>query len=156
MPTPASAAIVAMGTRGPSRCTAAVAARTRASWLRAASLRDSRELRTAAMCLLNLSLSPPAGALQLNGRNHPLTAAPKPQGDSMPSQPAPIPPDDPSRELTVARPDEDQSLPHIGLVGDTYTILVTGDDTAGRYTLIDMHVPPGGGPPPHRHDFEEM
>src|ERR1700678_2856683 len=74
----------------------------------------------------------------------------------MPSQPAVIPPDDPSRELTVARPDEDQSLPHIGLVGDTYTILVSGDDTAGRYTLIDMHIPPGGGPPPHRHDFEEM
>ena len=22
--------------------------------------------------------------------------------------------------------------------------------------LIDMYVPPGGGPPPHRHDFEEM
>jgi quercetin dioxygenase-like cupin family protein len=22
--------------------------------------------------------------------------------------------------------------------------------------VIDMHVPPGGGPPPHRHDFEEM
>ena len=74
----------------------------------------------------------------------------------MPDQPAAIPPDDPSRELTVARPDEDQSLPHIGLVGDTYTILVAGHDTAGRYTLIDMHVPPGGGPPPHRHDFEEM
>src|SRR5580692_2955148 len=67
-----------------------------------------------------------------------------------------LPPDDPHRHLTVARPDEDQSLPHIGLVGDTYTILVAGDDTAGRYTLIDMHVPPGGGPPPHRHDFEEM
>jgi quercetin dioxygenase-like cupin family protein len=33
---------------------------------------------------------------------------------------------------------------------------VTGKDTAGRYCLIDMHVPPGGGPPPHRHDFEEM
>jgi quercetin dioxygenase-like cupin family protein len=41
-------------------------------------------------------------------------------------------------------------------VGDTYTILLRGEDTAGRYTLIDMHVPPGGGPPPHRHDFEEM
>ena len=52
------------------------------------------------------------------------------------------------RELTVARPDQDQSLPHIGLVGDTYTILVTGADTAGKYTLIHMHVPPGGGPPP--------
>ena len=41
-------------------------------------------------------------------------------------------------------------------MGDTYTTLLRGEDTAGRYTLIDMHVPPGGGPPPHRHDFEEM
>jgi quercetin dioxygenase-like cupin family protein len=68
---------------------------------------------------------------------------------------ATIPADDPERNLTLARPD-DPSLPHIGLVGDTYTILVTGKDTAGRYSLIDMHIPPGGGPPPHRHDFEEM
>jgi quercetin dioxygenase-like cupin family protein len=67
-----------------------------------------------------------------------------------------IPPDDPHRHIVVARPDDDETLAHIGLVGDTYTILVTGDDTAGKYTLIDMHVPPGGGPPPHRHDFEEM
>jgi quercetin dioxygenase-like cupin family protein len=70
--------------------------------------------------------------------------------------PPTIPPDDPTRRLTVARPDSDQSLSHVGLVGDTYTILISGDDTNGRYTLIDMHVPPGGGPPPHRHDFEEM
>ena len=67
-----------------------------------------------------------------------------------------IPPDDPQRGLTVVRPDEDGSLPHIGMVGDTYTILLRGRDTAGRYTLIDMHVPRGGGPAPHRHDFEEM
>ena len=72
------------------------------------------------------------------------------------SRPAPIPPDDPERYLVLARPDEDQHLPHIGLVGDTYTILLKGEDTAGRYTLIDMHVPQGGGPGPHRHDFEEM
>ena len=71
-------------------------------------------------------------------------------------QPDRIPPDDPTRNLTPARPDEDQSLPHIRMVGDTYTILLTGEDTAGRYTLIDMHVPQGGGPAPHRHDFEEM
>jgi quercetin dioxygenase-like cupin family protein len=70
--------------------------------------------------------------------------------------PTTIPPDDPTRRLTVARPDQDQTLPHLGLVGDTYTILVGGDDTDGKYTLVDMHVPPGGGPPPHRHDFEEM
>jgi quercetin dioxygenase-like cupin family protein len=68
---------------------------------------------------------------------------------------APIPPDDPKRSLAIARPNTDQSLPHIGLVGDTYTILLSGDDTDGRYCLIDMHIPPGGGPPPHRHDFEE-
>jgi quercetin dioxygenase-like cupin family protein len=67
----------------------------------------------------------------------------------------PIPPDDPKRSLAIARPNTDQSLPHIGLVGDTYTILLSGDDTGGRYCLIDMHIPPGGGPPPHRHDFEE-
>ena len=72
------------------------------------------------------------------------------------AQHPPVPPDDPRRHLAVARPGEDQALPHLGVVGDTYTILLTGDDTAGRYTLIDMHVPPGGGPPPHRHDFEEM
>lgn len=68
---------------------------------------------------------------------------------------SPIPPDDPARNLTLARPEEDQALPHLGVVGDTYTILLTGKETAGRYCLIDMHIPPGGGPPPHRHDFEE-
>ncbi len=67
-----------------------------------------------------------------------------------------IPPDDVQRKLALARPNEDQKLPHIGLAGDTYTILLTGKDTAGRYCLIDMLVPAGGGPPPHRHDFEEM
>ena len=58
-------------------------------------------------------------------------------------------------DVRLARSDS-ANLPHIGLVGDTYTILVAGKDTAGRYCLIDMHIPPGGGPPPHRHDFEEM
>jgi quercetin dioxygenase-like cupin family protein len=75
---------------------------------------------------------------------------------SITSQPlAPIPPDDLQRNAVVARPGEDQNLPHIGLVGDTYTILLSGEDTHGRYCLIDMFIPPGGGPPPHRHDFEE-
>src|SRR3984893_438675 len=73
-----------------------------------------------------------------------------------PKPPEPIPADDPGRVLTHVSPDTDDSLPHLGLVGDTYAILVSGADTPGRYTLIDMHVPPGGGPPPHRHDFDEM
>jgi mannose-6-phosphate isomerase-like protein (cupin superfamily) len=64
-----------------------------------------------------------------------------------------LPPDNLQRELTVAQAND--NLPHIGIVGDTYTILLNGDDTDGRFCLIDMHIPPGGGPPPHRHDFEE-
>ena len=66
-----------------------------------------------------------------------------------------LPPDDLKRALTFAQPNKDQSLPHIGLVGDTYTITISGEATDGRFCLVDMHVPPGGGPPPHRHDFEE-
>jgi quercetin dioxygenase-like cupin family protein len=65
-----------------------------------------------------------------------------------------LPSDDPLRHLTVADRNSN-ALPHISLAGNTYTILVSGRDTAGRYCLVDMHVPPGGGPPPHRHEFEE-
>jgi quercetin dioxygenase-like cupin family protein len=65
-----------------------------------------------------------------------------------------IPADDPRRNLVVENPDR-SNVQHLAVVGDTYTILLSGTDTAGRFTLIDMHVPPGGGPPPHRHDFEE-
>jgi quercetin dioxygenase-like cupin family protein len=67
----------------------------------------------------------------------------------------PLPPDDLARKLTVVDPDSDQ-LKQISIVGDTYTILVSGSQTAGKYCLIDMFVSPGGGPGPHRHDFEEM
>ena len=51
-----------------------------------------------------------------------------------------LPADDPKRTLTLAQPDK---LPHIGLVGDTYTVTVSGEDTKGRFCLIDMHIPPG-------------
>src|SRR4030081_3734007 len=67
---------------------------------------------------------------------------------------SPSTPDDPKRNLVLAQADE-QSASHIRLVGDTYTILITGKDTNEHFCLIDMHIPPGGGPPPHRHDFEE-
>ncbi|WP_308191426.1 nitroreductase/quinone reductase family protein [Cellulomonas sp. ACRRI] len=67
-----------------------------------------------------------------------------------------VAPDDTTRYITVRHAETEDGLPHFGVVGDTYTILLTGADTDGRYGLIDMHVPPGGGPPLHRHDFEEM
>ena len=66
-----------------------------------------------------------------------------------------IPDDDPARSLTVATPD-DPATTYVSLVGNTYAMLITGEQTDGRYCLIDMRVPAGGGPPPHRHDFEEM
>ncbi len=65
-----------------------------------------------------------------------------------------IPADDLHRDLTIVRSEGD-GVTHLGLAGDTYTTLLSGKETADRFCLIDMHVPPGGGPPPHRRDFEE-
>jgi mannose-6-phosphate isomerase-like protein (cupin superfamily) len=72
------------------------------------------------------------------------------------SIPSSIPPDDPRRALALARLDNDRALTHLAVAGGVYTVLINGEQTAGRYCLIEMLVPPGGGPPPHRHDFEEM
>lgn len=72
----------------------------------------------------------------------------------MSEQASGIPADDLTRKMVLAKADG-EGMGHIGLVGNTYTVLLSGKDTAGKYCLIDMHIPPGGGPPPHRHDFEE-
>ena len=64
-----------------------------------------------------------------------------------------LPEDDLGRAFVKAN--SDATLEHLGVAGNTYTILLSGSDTGGKFCLIDMHVPPGGGPPPHRHDFEE-
>lgn len=42
----------------------------------------------------------------------PLTASPLPA----------VPPDDPTRQLVIARPDCDEHLPPLGIAGDTYTL----------------------------------
>jgi quercetin dioxygenase-like cupin family protein len=73
-----------------------------------------------------------------------------------PKSETPIPNDDPKRSLTVAASVDEKSLKHVFVAGDVYTILVSGKETNGAYCMIDMLIPPGGGPPPHRHDFEEM
>jgi quercetin dioxygenase-like cupin family protein len=43
----------------------------------------------------------------------------------------------------------------IGVVGDVYRFLATGDETGGKYAMFEALVPPGGGPPPHVHSREE-
>ena len=67
----------------------------------------------------------------------------------------PLPPDDLSRSLTVSNPD-DPNLLHLSVVGDNYTVLVSGKQTEGRYCLIDMLVPgrqrPAAPPPQLRGD----
>lgn len=45
----------------------------------------------------------------------------------------------------------------LSVVGDSYRILISGKQTSGNYAVIDMLVPPGGGPGPHAHkDIQEM
>ncbi|UPK69957.1 cupin domain-containing protein [Chitinophaga filiformis] len=40
---------------------------------------------------------------------------------------------------------------HFSIVGDTYRIVIPGKQTNGEFAMIDMLVPPGGGPGPHAH-----
>jgi uncharacterized cupin superfamily protein len=53
---------------------------------------------------------------------------------------ASIPQDNPKRTLAVGRAD-DHNAQHIGLAGDTYTILLTGKDTAGETINIPANAP---------------
>ncbi len=44
----------------------------------------------------------------------------------------------------------------LAVVGDSYRTVIGGKDTGGEYAVIEMLVPPGGGPGPHAHaGFEE-
>ncbi|MEH6304235.1 cupin domain-containing protein [Olivibacter sp. CPCC 100613] len=39
----------------------------------------------------------------------------------------------------------------LGVAGGNYRIIVPGEKTDNQYAVIEMIVPPGGGPPPHSH-----
>ena len=45
--------------------------------------------------------------------------------------------------------------PAVWLVGDTYTLKVSGEQTDGAFSLSEALVPPGAGPPPHIHHGED-
>lgn len=57
-----------------------------------------------------------------------------------------------THQPTLKKPGEGRT---IGVVGDVYRFLATGEDTVGRYALFEALVPPGGGPPSHVHSREE-
>lgn len=63
------------------------------------------------------------------------------------------PPSTTTRPLAVSLP---AKRPNYAVGSDTYSFILTGKDTAGSFAFIDMHIPPGGGPMPHAHEFEEM
>lgn len=45
---------------------------------------------------------------------------------------------------------------NLSVVGDTYRLVITGEQTGGAYAAIEMLVPPQGGPGPHAHaGFQE-
>jgi quercetin dioxygenase-like cupin family protein len=56
------------------------------------------------------------------------------------------------RPATIRKPSEGRC---IGIVGDVYRFLATGDETNGKYATFEAIVPPGSGPPPHIHSREE-
>jgi quercetin dioxygenase-like cupin family protein len=43
----------------------------------------------------------------------------------------------------------------VAVVGDVYRFLAMGEDTGGRYAMLEAFVSPGGGPPPHVHSRED-
>lgn len=44
----------------------------------------------------------------------------------------------------------------VGVAGDNYRVVVSGEQTGNRFSVFDMLIPPGGGPLPHAHpDTEE-
>lgn len=45
--------------------------------------------------------------------------------------------------------------PVFSVVGDRYIFFVTGAQSDGAYAVLEAHVPPGGGPPPHVHRRED-
>jgi quercetin dioxygenase-like cupin family protein len=43
----------------------------------------------------------------------------------------------------------------LSVAGDRLVILLSGEDTQLQYTVMEASVPPGAGPPPHLHHYED-
>jgi len=57
------------------------------------------------------------------------------------------------KPVKIVTPKDGQGL---SVVGDSYRMVITGKETEGAYAVIDMLIPPNGGPGPHAHaKFQE-
>lgn len=52
----------------------------------------------------------------------------------------------PINDLTTV---DAQDGPSLSVMGDTYRLVITGEQTGGAYAVVDMLIPPNGGPGPH-------
>src|SRR5687768_3666424 len=43
----------------------------------------------------------------------------------------------------------------LSALGDEVTVLLSGEQTGGAFTMVQVVTPPGGGPPPHWHTKED-
>jgi mannose-6-phosphate isomerase-like protein (cupin superfamily) len=41
------------------------------------------------------------------------------------------------------------------ILGDVYTVKISGDETQGRYSVWEIEVAPNNGPPLHKHSMED-
>jgi hypothetical protein len=53
-----------------------------------------------------------------------------------------------NNSFIVAAPQDGST---VSVVGDIYRIIIGSEQTDGAYALIDMLIPPKGGPVPHSH-----
>jgi quercetin dioxygenase-like cupin family protein len=59
-----------------------------------------------------------------------------------------------SKDIITVDNNEGENL---SVVGDSYRIIISGEQTNNKYAVIDMMIPPKGGPGPHAHkDIQEM
>jgi quercetin dioxygenase-like cupin family protein len=58
-----------------------------------------------------------------------------------------------NKTVTIVGPQDGEGL---SIAGNSYRVIISGKQTDGKYALIEMLVPPGGGPGPHAHaDIQE-
>ncbi len=49
----------------------------------------------------------------------------------------------------------DRDAPAYWLMDNLWVVLATGEQTGGRYSVVEQWMPEGSGPPPHVHAFED-
>jgi|SRR5690349_18578455 mannose-6-phosphate isomerase-like protein (cupin superfamily) len=52
-------------------------------------------------------------------------------------------------------PTSQAKLKGLWILGDIYTVKISGDETKGRYSVWEIEVAPHNGPPLHKHSMED-